>query len=164
MCYCGGETAAAGVFPGSRNRGRWIQSSFLKSEQRRGFCLAWRLSFWTPAAPSWLAAAPSCGCGTTLPSVFSGFPRCLENVISSLGCHPAPRRAVQHPWTTLMHAPHFPISCGVTPFSVVLELQDSLLIIVFALSNQIQYAGVKPHSLGEREWVFFPIHTPKWLA
>lgn len=163
MCYCGGETAAAGVFPGSRNRGRWIQSSFLKSEQgMRRFCLARRSSFWTPVPHSWLAAAPPCRCGIILPSVFSGFRRCLENLISSLDSHPAPRRAVQRHWTTWMHSPYFPISCGVTPFSVVLKLQDSLLIIVFALSDQICQRKAT-FSWGKRVG-FFPIHTPKWLA
>lgn len=154
MCDCGGETAAAGVFPGSRNPGRWIQSSFLKSEEGMwGFCLAGRLSFWIQVLHSWLVAVPHCWCGIILPSVFSGFPRCSENLISSLDCHPAPRRAVQHHWTTLMHSPYFPISCGVTPFSV-LKFQDSLLIIVFALSHQIcQHKAT--FSWGKESGVFF---------
>lgn len=47
-CYRGGGTAAAGVFPGSRNWGRCIQSSFLKSEQGMWrLCLARRSLFWT---------------------------------------------------------------------------------------------------------------------
>lgn len=80
-------------------------------------------------------------------SVFSSFLRCLENLISSLGCHPPHPQcacACTHTQscpaslkTTLMYSSYFPISRGVTLYSGVLEFQDSLLIIVFALSSVI---------------------------
>lgn len=160
MHYGGGETTAAGLFPDSRNWGRWIQSSFLKSEQGIRRCLFSMevviLDSDVDRAPILCSQLPSLLAWYQPSSVFSSFPRCLEDLISSPGLplYP-PRSCPASPKTTLIYSSYFPSHAGVTPFSGVLKYQDSLLIIVFALSNLICWCKAT-FSWGKR--IFFNPH------
>lgn len=140
MCYCGGEAGTAGFFPGSRNLGRWMRNSFLRGGSAKVLFSTEVIILDSDIGrtPTFSRSWPSLLVWHHASSVFSSFPRCLENSISSPWLPPYP------PWscpasqkTTWMYSSYFPISHGVTLFSGMLKLQDSLLIIVFALSNLI---------------------------